>query len=532
MPDTAPPPPPPVVPDPPPARPQDPQRWPRVALRGLVVAAFVAVNAVVFYNARWHDPGIGYDSDAHVHYLMALSRGRLPTSADTGEFFSPPLPYVPGAVAMAMGEAPECAFKIAQYAHVAYSVVLTFFLLRLCGFVRRGDDRLGLLALLCLGMVPAYYKTFAMIRGEPLLATLAVVVAWLAVRTFVVKERMSLAAAAGLGLLLGAAALSRQWGIFLIPPVMLLAAWRMRRDRAFWPAFRTLAVAGVFCAVSGSWYYLYLHHTYGSMTAFNRAPERVDRPASFWVAFPVHKVVANPVRPLDPTRRLLPILYSDFWGDYWLHFLVYGRNRQGRYMQGVYITRKHETAMSKRPVEQNLAAIAPYLRRINAVSLLPTLVLFAGAAAGLVAIVRVARSRAGAANPPSAADPPDVAGVMIAFAAAVVFCTLGGYLWFLVNYTDASGDTIKATYVLQTVPFLALLAAVVLRGLLARRPRAAAVLIVLLLAVTAHNAPAMITRYERDSSDACRARAPAPAPAPAPATSPVTPASAPARGSS
>ena len=72
-------------PQPTPQRPRKPLRW-------AVIVVYVIINAVVFYNARRHDPGIGYDSDAHLHYLMALSQGRLPTSADTGEFFSPPLP--------------------------------------------------------------------------------------------------------------------------------------------------------------------------------------------------------------------------------------------------------------------------------------------------------------------------------------------------------------------------------------------------------------------------------------------------------
>jgi 4-amino-4-deoxy-L-arabinose transferase-like glycosyltransferase len=335
-----------------------------------------------------------------------------------------------------------------------------------------------------------------MIRGEPLLATLAVVIAWLAVRTFVVKQRMSIRAAVVLGLLLGAAAISRQWGIFLIPPVALLAGWRMWRDGKFWPAFRTLAIAGVFCAISGSWYYLHLHRIYGSMTAFNRTREAIDRPISFYVAFPVHEIVKYPIRPQETKRQFLPILYREVWGDFWMHFLVYGQNRMGRYVQGNYITRSQ--AIVKRPVFDNMDQISPYLRRINLVSLLPTVVLICGVAGGVVAVVRMARTRQAASNA------PDVPPVTIAFTATIVFCTLGGYLWFIANYTDASADTVKASYILQTFPFIALLSAVFLRRLIDRAPRAATVLIVLLIAVTAHNAPAMVTRYRRDSDHVCK----------------------------
>jgi 4-amino-4-deoxy-L-arabinose transferase-like glycosyltransferase len=489
-------PPPPPAPAPPPT---PPSPRPDKALRWAVIGAYIAINAIVFYNARRHDPGIGYDSDAHLHYMMALSHGRLPTSGDTGEFFSPPLPYVPGAIALAMGHGLECSFKIAQYAQFAFSLVLTFFLLQLCGLIKKDDDRLGLIALLCLGMIPAYYKTFAMIRGEPLLATLAVVIAWLAVRTFVAKERMSVIAAIVLGLLLGAAAISRQWGIFLIPPVVLLGAWRMRRDGKFWPAFRTLAIAGLFCAISGSWYYLHLHRTYGSMTAFNRSKETIDRPLGFYIGFPVARVISKPIRPDEARRWVLPILYCDTWGDYWMHFLIYGENRRGRYTQGNYIT-SERVPPYRRAVRTNMHQIRPYLRRINALSLLPTAVMLAGLGYGVMTIVRLLRTS------PLPADQrlADVPALTVAFATLIVVSTMSGYYWFLKNYTDTNGDTIKASYILQTMPFAALMGAVLLRRLLERWPRATTVLIVLLIGVTAHNAPAMVTRYRRNSDHVCR----------------------------
>jgi 4-amino-4-deoxy-L-arabinose transferase-like glycosyltransferase len=336
---------------------------------------------------------------------------------------------------------------------------------------------------------------------------------------------MSVVGAIVLGLMLGGAAISRQWGIFLIPPVILLAAWRMRRDRKFWPAFRTLAIAGVVCAISGSWYYLLLHHRYGSVTAFNRAPETIDRPVGFYVGFPVHRVIAKPIRPDEPNRWVLPILYCDTWGDYWMHFLVYGKNRTGRYVQGNYITmNKDRLPRARRAVQDNIDLMRPYLRRVSAVSLLPTAVMIAGLGFGVVTVVRLARARPPTETP--TADPPaDVARVTVAFAALVVVSTLAGYYWFLTNYTDLNGDTIKGSYILQTFPFLALMGAVVVWRLLQSRRRLAAVLIVLLVAVTAHNAPAMFTNYERDSDDVCCQ----PAAPRRPTTSPTTnPSSAPA----
>src|SRR5688500_12144617 len=60
------------------------QRPNGIALRLAVIAVYLVINGIVFYNARKHDPGIGYDSDAHLHYLMTLAQGRLPAREDTG----------------------------------------------------------------------------------------------------------------------------------------------------------------------------------------------------------------------------------------------------------------------------------------------------------------------------------------------------------------------------------------------------------------------------------------------------------------
>jgi hypothetical protein len=87
----------------------------------------------VFSTPRIHDPRIGYDSVEHILYMQTLSHGRLPRQADSNEFFSPPLPYIPGALAMRLGVSPANALRTNQYAQVAFSILLTWFLLQLAG---------------------------------------------------------------------------------------------------------------------------------------------------------------------------------------------------------------------------------------------------------------------------------------------------------------------------------------------------------------------------------------------------------------
>ena len=76
-------------------------------------------------------------------------------------------------------------------------------------------------------------------------------------------------------------------------------------------------------------------------------------------------------------------------------------------------------------------------------------------------------------------------------------CSLAGYLWFLVQYrSPASGDTIKATYMMQVFVTLPLLAAEPLNWLQqAHRTCFLYHYSCALLLVWAHNLPAMITHF-------------------------------------
>lgn len=461
-----------------------------LALRVLLVAVYLLINGIVLDNAHRHNPWIGYDSFGHIGYMLTLSQGRLPTPQDTNEFFSAPLPYAPGALAMRLGMEERRACKLAQYAQVGFSCVLTFFLILLCRQMQRGerDDVLPLLALLCLGMIPTYYRTFAMVRGEPLLATLGVVMAWLAVTIFARDDRRrGVAWAVVLGLVIGAAILARQWGFFLVPAVVLLAFWRAVRDRAAmaW-VVRTLAIAAVVSILTGGWYYLHLQRTYGSITAFNREPVAASsRPATFYVGFNLPAMIENPIANQETPRRLPQILYADLWGDFWMNFLVHGIDARGHYMQGPILTHR---GPSLQPAETNRPRMKRYLGRVLTISLLPTAVLFVGIGAGFVSVwwwLRCSRD-------------VDPARATLAFGVAVIVVTCSGYLWFIIRYSDGTADTIKASYLLQTIPFAALLTAAFLHRLFGRRPRVAGLLVFVLAGTWCHNARAMRTRFPAD----------------------------------
>src|SRR5512135_2277972 len=83
----------------------------------LVLFAFIVL--LLLLNAFLHDPTAGYDAEDHMHYVQTLATyGRLPVKSETGQYYSPPLPYILPAVLTALRFGLWKALKIAQFFNV------------------------------------------------------------------------------------------------------------------------------------------------------------------------------------------------------------------------------------------------------------------------------------------------------------------------------------------------------------------------------------------------------------------------------
>jgi hypothetical protein len=436
------------------------QSAPRSYWRLAIIALLVFINGLVLFNAIRHDPRIGYDAEHHLRYVRVVADGRLPTRGNSREFFSPPAPYVvPALVTRVLAVSGESAAwygaKAGQLMNVLASIGLTVAVLQLCALARPRDDRFKAIALLLLAMLPVYYKSFAFLRGEPLLACFAIfaTVQFMRILTGDTTARR----AALLGALLGLCILSRQWAFFLFPAFALVALITKRNITML----KCAAIAGAIALFVGGWFYGLLLARYGTVIPFNREPQPgpifSTQPLSFYTSLHARELFSRPTRGAFP-NRLFPIFYTETWGDYWGYF---ASDRAG-----------------DSPPRQR------YLGRVNAVSIVPTALLIAGVAFGLWQTMLVLRS----------GDVADATSLLHAACAAVIFCSAIGYGWFLLRYPDRTGDgdTIKATYMLHAFPLLAILAG----AMLSRLPRrTSALCLAVLLAVVVHNLPAMITRH-------------------------------------
>ncbi len=347
-----------------------------------LLVLFCAILLLLLINAFLHDPTTGYDAHDHLNYVQSLAtHGRLPTKAETGQYYSPPLPYALPALLTALHAGLWKALKFSQFFNALLAAALLYYLLKVCELLSPQNMRLKLLSLGMLGLLPVFYRSFALIRGEPYLAFLTIFIIYESLLVFL-KRQYSAKHILSLGAALGLAILARQWGFFLFPPVLVFAAWigfsqKQQRLRPLGIALSAILIA----LLVGGWFYILILRQYGTLTAFDRAPQKVSAAnisALAGIDASASKLISDPIRP-SLSGRLFPILYADTWGDYWGYFLVYARNiNTGDFEDGIAFQKLTTPAQVPANFSTDRFTINRYLGVLNLLDLLPSALLLAG----------------------------------------------------------------------------------------------------------------------------------------------------------
>jgi len=455
----------------------------------ILVIIFLLINGIVLFNAVFHDPEIGYDAGHHLKYIRILSQFRLPARDEAWEFFSPPLPYFLPSLLHSFGIfAFGVVAKFSQLLNVLFSIGLTFYLIKLCGIIRPNNAHFKIASLAFIGMLPVYYKTFAFVRGEPLLAFLSVLVIYETLNIFV-KNNRSMSNILLLGLSLGLLMLVRQWGFFLFPTIAIFVAMLTLKKKQKWMFSLKATILSFFIALMvGGWFYLHLYKEYGTIRAFNR-PSRPtfsfsNQSLKFYFGLGLNKLFSDPVRKSFP-NQFFPIFYSEFWGDYWCYFNVYGKDiRNNRFISGLRL----EKNLSENPpplwLETNRYEVRKYLGRVNLISLFPSAILLVSVVLGTVYFGRFVSNYL-----------MNDRIMMFSLLQLVIVISFMGYFWFLIMYPSSVGATIKATYMLQVFPFVSILAGEFLQKIRQKSVHAYRVILVLLGITVLHNFPIFITQH-------------------------------------
>ena len=423
--------------------------------------------AVMLLNAGLHDPRVGYDAAAHRDYAIALGHFRLPGIADTTEYFSPPLAYLPPAFLFACKLPVGLVLKAWQVLQVGYAAAIFILLRRVCHSLQLGTA--GETACVLTVIAPAvWWRSFAIIRPESLLAVL--LLSALFSTASLIQGRRRLRKFLVTGLLWGAVCLTRQWGILALLAVLPACLLARPLDRSW---FRGVGLAAVLCACIAGPFYAHSFLKFGSVRAFNR-PAATGNPLS-WSFHPV-KASSLPF-----TRELLgrptDIAYADAFGDYWLYFIGRGMLPGHHYLVGTPLV----DAAAKGVVDSNIQRVRGYLRwvLIGSLPFTALVVIATGSAALLFAARRL--------------KPYEVTLPILLLALAG---SIAGFIWFIVSYATAASDTdvVKASYMIQLLPLFAVLVAWGVERLWVNSRPVGAIVIGVLAATVVLNSGTFLTR--------------------------------------
>jgi hypothetical protein len=449
----------------------------------------IVMLVLCLINALRHNPYIGYDIGDVIGYIETLAQARLPEVEDSDEFFSPPLPYViPALFNGVFNLSLYLTLKLAQGINVLLALGSALVVVRISDRISRANHPFQNLTLITLLILPVWYKSHAHIRAEPyvlffiLLYVEQLIDLW---KDRVTPNRFSLFS----GGLFGAALLSRQWAILILPAVFIFAALllKIQNERRL-QLLQAFILSGIVAFLVSGWFYISLLARFGSLTAFNREPtdhfSLKNKAKSYYIGQGNGQLFSDPVRD-SFDNQLIPIFYTETWGDYWQYYLVYGKDlRTEDPIQGDRLYKALKQDPTPDWLKTNRAEIAPYLGRVNLISILPTTLALICFGWGLLTSIKFIFNHTHYPNM-----------LHVPLFTTIILSTLIGYLWFLIQYPSPDGDTIKATYVLQIFPFMAFLFGFVGARLSKAKTWIYPFILGLFVFTFLHNLGSMLTRY-------------------------------------
>lgn len=385
-----------------------------------VLVLLLGYSALIGWDVFHYSWLRGYDAYANSLYADVIhEHHRLPTPSETDVWHTPPLFFVLAAL-IDSHRGVQILDGLAGIAVVVFSGLIAREL-----FPRSRAIQLGALAFAAL--TPVLTRTAVMYHPEPLATALAAAGLYVVTRSLR-QERDGPWTGAAAGLLFGLGTLTRTWALApgAAACLVLLLRARVGRDRrALWTA---ASLAGVVAVVSLPWF-VHQARSHGNPFAFNRpAPKEsffTRRPASFYTSLDVEAVFSHPYAP-NYLNHLWPVVYTDWWGDYWRYFELPYEN-------------------ISTPPQLPARYENPRVRQ-SYVGLAPSLVAVAGFFGLLVLGIR------------------RVQPALLLLPATIVLLGLA-FLAFQISYPHPDGDTIKATYLLDAVAPLGVCAAWALSSL-------------------------------------------------------------------
>ncbi len=392
---------------------------------------------------------------------------KLPLPINSYEYFSPPLPYLFPALIQVICRNLATSPDLVEYCQpiygkatqifqtVLYLLTLIFYMKALKILLKQ-KSTFNLSFLLIFSLITVNYRTFLMLRGEPYIAFLLSVLVYLFIKNNELSWKITKKQIFLFSFVVGFIGISRQWGLLLLPAFLLVLFFLQKELKKDY--FKFMFIVFLISMTIILPFYLNLYLTTGSVTSFNKDPQEFNlnnQSLSFYL--PINDEAINTFR--KPIRsnmdnQLFPILYSDLWGDYWGYFSFISKNvEKGR----------------------NQINIGDYLARVNILSIFTTFIFFLG-------YINIKKNYKN--------------NIVFRYIKYSILFTFFGYMWFLIKYPEIpTGDTIKATYILQLFHLLAFSAAIYLEKLKDKSKKNYMIIISILIIIFTHNFSAMLSHF-------------------------------------
>lgn len=402
----------------------------------VVILLFFTI--LLLHNSWLYSIWGGYDKDLHMAYARILTfENRIPAYEETPESYNPPLFYfLSGRLAQLFTPAFGGDFIEALKSWQ----LLMAFLVPLAGWLwydifRRlnlSKPCFAYLFLIWLLSLPVLNKMVPMYNLETTQFVLAALVAWFFIRHVLPRPKLGRIIILGLlgGLILSLRLMS--FTLLLSLGLILIFMSRVKKISFATMVKFNLTLTIITLVVSGQYYFFYKDNgAFGEkMEDMRQIAWWKRQPKTFYTDTFFRTMMRTPIRPNFP-NRFMPIFYSDFWGDYWNYF------PQQRFGLTIDQLRKNRELINPERLNR--------LTWQNKVNLIPMVIIFVSFAGYLLTYFK---------NIFSVKKLTETA-VGETFLATFFIITFLAF--FYMNHKFANlykGDTIKASYLLYSLPVL------------------------------------------------------------------------------
>ena len=402
-----------------------------------VILTILLATLFLFHNAHYYSPNAGYDAALHSNYAEIISnQRRIPDLSESREAYNPPLYYlisgnIVRTASIITGNDFVTSLKAWQYFGIILSLVSFYLWFKIFDNLHPNNKALSVMSILLLFSLPVFHKTVVMFSLELFFFFLSSLFFYYWILIFQPKPNYKkLLALSSIVIVLLLTRMSAV--VHLITSIVGFVGLGLISKLSWKQVIKYTSVFMILVAIGTGWFYIGRRdkdiYGVGEGNEKQETPFFKRQPLSFYFDIPFKFMMTHPIRLSQPINQLIPVYYSDFWGDYWNY---YPQRRTGITTQDVRKDRLFTT-----PERVSRLALQ------NQINLLPTLVMIAGFVYFIVFSIKKTFSN------------PDSQWLIYSFFVIFTLLTWAGFIVLLTKYPSWKGDSIKPSYMIYILPIL------------------------------------------------------------------------------